>query len=907
MKAVAIFGIARDSSGSAFLGVITETNVSAHLPDMHLIHTVTQAHYLSLTSSTACPFSAFQLIGNHYFCQTYDLTQLFPSVSGHNPEFVWNRKWIDPFRRIGLAHCCCSLIQGIAITSSFIGHTLTVTYLVRRSAANSGTRYNSRGLDAKNNAGNEVECELIIVDQNRFWSHGWRRGSPPIRWRTELKTKLSKPTHRVDNDCTRGTLEYFEKLRSTLNIRQIRVISLLETSPGKSEVGLHNALKQAVEDIGIPFIAFDANRILEERGSIGCQQEFEQMIEPLIDLATGTVDPVLLESPQGSLNRYNCADSLDRTNLVTFYLSIVCMKRWGAGQLMIDFLAKAFLASGNIVSILSTNTDAIKVEAIRAFAPSIPPAQSDAAVTLERRLQNVAFDPIRNEALLFFAYPPAFPPVIWFDPPHLTVFGDFPVKLFDAVPITIEIGGALEVVVLLPRPVFLRAISIRTCTAESFMVHGDAEEILGIRTIPQTSATCIFTFDGCFATRFLTLRFFVSTSTFCCGNIAIAGEIPGDSIVKQTIEWTSESNAEFGGAVQQFVGSARTLRDLLLLERSRLSFKISDDVLFDLSSRYLINPYVWNTRARLLSASRTGCAFCGIAGPIMDRFSQNSHFSSLIVRNQEGDLLCCAQCLDVASAVSHLAETFQSEYLTTVAAPAFETVLSLPEQRESLSVISRLQTASFSDQTKNCLLGENCESIHIPGSTLLRLHFHGYAIISSIVIYAAGELDVEFGQEHTVLSGEGQATFNFEKELIGLTVQFHFRNPAEVTKIECIGRLVEHYHPRYESLEFHVNLAFQEQESEWFAPSRTALYRFQSVKTVRGVSFSIINQDVQRVVLCCTLKGDLTAWEVLTLPRVETRSILFYPIGPYTSDQVQVHYTDCLPRIQPHKIMFHIE
>jgi hypothetical protein len=38
-----------------------------------------------------------------------------------------------------------------------------------------------------------------------------------------------------------------------------------------------------------------------------------------------------------------------------------------------DFLARAFVAAGNVVSLLSTKSSALKVDAIRAFAPSLPP------------------------------------------------------------------------------------------------------------------------------------------------------------------------------------------------------------------------------------------------------------------------------------------------------------------------------------------------------------------------------------------------------------------------------------------------------------------------------------------------------------------------------------------------------
>jgi hypothetical protein len=153
-------------------------------------------------------------------------------------------------------------------------------------------------------------------------------------------------------------------------------------------------------------VVFDVNKKLEEMGSAATKAEFETIIEPLIDFTSGTLEPFVVEHKQSSFNRYNCADSLDRVNLCGFYTALVCLKKWSIGQSVVDFLAKAFIASGNIISALSTNTSAIKIEAIRAFAPSIPPSASDTAVTLERRVQNVAFDAGRNEKFYLFTRPP---------------------------------------------------------------------------------------------------------------------------------------------------------------------------------------------------------------------------------------------------------------------------------------------------------------------------------------------------------------------------------------------------------------------------------------------------------------------------------------------------------------------
>jgi hypothetical protein len=43
-------------------------------------------------------------------------------------------------------------------------------------------------------------------------------------------------------------------------------------------------------------------------------------------------------------------------NLVTFYTAMVCQKRSRHAQPLMDFLARAFVASGNVISLLSAKS-----------------------------------------------------------------------------------------------------------------------------------------------------------------------------------------------------------------------------------------------------------------------------------------------------------------------------------------------------------------------------------------------------------------------------------------------------------------------------------------------------------------------------------------------------------------------
>jgi hypothetical protein len=332
-------------------------------------------------------------------------------------------------------------------------------------------------------------------------------------------------------------------------------------------------------------------------------------------------------------------------------------------------------------------------------------------------------------------------------------------------------------------------------------------------------------------------------------------------------------------------------------------FHISERVLVDLGVKYLVNPYLWDANSRIVSAPRNKCAFCGEARTIAATFRQNPLVSSLIVKDPDGDLSCCHGCKSVAQSVADLSETLQN-CATPVRIPPFEPPLTLPEQSSAGTILSQASTASFSDQALNCLLGENENPVTIPANSVLRLYFQQYPIISSIVLFAAAEPVINFGQEHTLTQGDGKWLFTFPSALIGSIVTLRFANPAEVLKIECLGRFVQNEPPFCTLGVFPSNRAFQDYEYEWNSVTRTAVCRFRSPVCVKRISFCVCNPEVQNLMLCFSLGDVRTACELLQLPRVEKGANLSYPLSNYQCDQVHVFYTDRLVRVRPHRIGF---
>jgi hypothetical protein len=902
---IGLLGVAQSTSGAAYLGIVTAATVTGRLPPDHIIQTVTEVRYLPLNSTESCPFEGFQLPNNHYFCQSYDLTQTFPGMEIENSEFVWNSEWKAPFRRLGLGFCCISLIQGVALTGSFRSDGFWITHLLRRSCLNGGTRYCSRGLNEEGDPGNEVEGELVFWDGTKFWTHWWRRGSAPIRWRTELKTSFSAPLHLPEDDASRGTADYFKRLRAKVPL--IRVVSLLETSSRKGEFQLHTALQKALEELEIPFIVFDVNEVLKELGPIRCQAEFEKVIESFVDWTVGTLDPLLVEGVQAGLNRYNCADSLDRTNLITFFVALMCVKQWHPDQTIVDFLAKAFVTSGNVVSSLSTNTNAIKVEAFRAFSPSLGWALSDTAVTLERRIQNVAFDPSRNEILHLFVRPPPLPGTVALDFAHLGIMGDFPFQLFQTTEAQFLLSDARETTILLPRELRLRSVTLHACTAESFLAVGDGDHVFGVHPVPETTSPCAYVFSDSFITRFLTLRFFAPREGFICGHIRIACEIPEAQIHRIKLEMNGDVDEDFTEFIDEYLQTQGTIGDCLVLERNRFNCRISEKSFFDACSRYLVNPFVFDAAARLLAPPPTGCAFCGKDYLIVDHFRQNPLVPATVLLDPTGPLACCSECRSFVETVLSLSDIYAMELLEPEPVPDYQPVLTLPEP----SIISTTSTASFSDIAWNSLLGDDGPPITFPVDTVFHLFFVRRAILSSVIVASDTTPLVTFPKSADISqSAPNEFIFTFPEDCATQQITFSLKGPATVSSVKANGRFVSTDASEWPPARVVVDFSIPERDCEWSELTRTAVYRFENMQRLRRVLVTVVEPHVQNLILWFLVEGEdskTRQCEQLTLPRTSRGSKLYFSWNRYSFDEVRVFYTDRVARFVPHRLGFDCE
>lgn len=314
--------------------------------------------------------------GKHYFCETRDITRPFPShASVRNPdeEFVWNQWFSTPFRRIGLDQHCVILLQGFAECRNFgsLGQQEGIVALIaRRSRLHPGTRYLARGINSCYSTGNEVECEQIVWVRKRggqsvgFNSYLWRRGTIPIWWGAELKmTAAEAEIYVAERDPYKGSAEYYQRLSKRYDKRDsekksplvpIVCINLLRNGEGKSEAILVHHFEESINHIRstgklpntrVHLINYDWHATIKLKGEQRTIERLWYLLKaPTISIGIsegdylpsrhrmkdcqGEViyndddDPVgafCLRAHQNGIIRFNCADSLDRTNAASYF------------------------------------------------------------------------------------------------------------------------------------------------------------------------------------------------------------------------------------------------------------------------------------------------------------------------------------------------------------------------------------------------------------------------------------------------------------------------------------------------------------------------------------------------------------------------------------------------------------
>ncbi|XP_042477726.1 probable phosphoinositide phosphatase SAC9 [Macadamia integrifolia] len=328
--------------------------------------------------------SELDIDGKHYFCETRDITRPFPScmpLQNPDDEFVWNRWLAMPFKDIGLPQHCVILLQGFAESRVFRSSGQQegiVALTARRSRLHPGTRYLARGLNSCFSTGNEVECEQLVWVPRRsgqsvpFNRYLWRRGTIPIWWGAELKITAAEAEIYVSSSHPyKGSLQYYQRLSRRYDAQNLEItaavsqnkkpsvpvvcVNLLRNGEGKSESILVQHFEESLNHIRstrklpctrIHLINYDWHATIKYKGE---QQTIEGLWKHLkkptiaVGISDGDYLPsrqrlkdcqgevvcnedfqgaFCLRSHQNGVVRFNCADSLDRTNAASYFGSL---------------------------------------------------------------------------------------------------------------------------------------------------------------------------------------------------------------------------------------------------------------------------------------------------------------------------------------------------------------------------------------------------------------------------------------------------------------------------------------------------------------------------------------------------------------------------------------------------------
>mmetsp|Transcript_40321 Transcript_40321/g.114154 ORF Transcript_40321/g.114154 Transcript_40321/m.114154 type:complete len:819 (+) Transcript_40321:201-2657(+) len=322
----------------------------------------------------------FPLDGAHFFCETADATRPFPSE--HSPsdpawEWVWNRWLSSPLRALNLHDVCPNLQQGMAEArqlEDLSGQPWVLGEISRRSRLHAGTRYLARGLNCMSAAANEIECEQLVWripsgggEAVQWSNYFWRRGSVPIWWGVEIKNAGMGEAGITINpkDTYRGTAKYFKRVQRRYVPRQsaseepsaelqgstvpVVCINLLRCAMGRAELVLSEHFHEAMRHVRrldpatqVKVLNFDWHATVKSLGEHSAVEGLWSLLtsmQPGMGISCGTMVPapcspaaesglvttwpgswqMRWQREQRGLFRFNCADSLDRTNVASYF------------------------------------------------------------------------------------------------------------------------------------------------------------------------------------------------------------------------------------------------------------------------------------------------------------------------------------------------------------------------------------------------------------------------------------------------------------------------------------------------------------------------------------------------------------------------------------------------------------
>ncbi|KAL9658605.1 hypothetical protein ABK040_006142 [Willaertia magna] len=333
---------------------------------------------------------------------------------------------------------------------------INLCIICRKSCLNPGTRYFARGLNDKSSPGNEYEVEQVLwrnIEGNiTFSSYVWRRGTVPIHWSSQINSAVQDANIVISEKPYENIDIYYKRLIDRYNQSPITIINLLrakEVHPEEANLTFHfkeslKVVKKLIAIDQLEMLEFDWHTIHKVEGVDGAVKKLWELSSPKIrnnGVSTGilrvtsnnAIVDMKLWKKQNGIIRVNCADSLDRTNLVCFFISIQVIAEqcrqlgvslcdpngdFSESYKSLDYslqqvrdtfdpnillkLAEIYVNVGDVCAKLYTNTVAMHTSPMREFAQHLGAAPNNTKLIVERRIQNVLKDKVRQQQYEMF-------------------------------------------------------------------------------------------------------------------------------------------------------------------------------------------------------------------------------------------------------------------------------------------------------------------------------------------------------------------------------------------------------------------------------------------------------------------------------------------------------------------------
>jgi hypothetical protein len=168
-------------------------------------------------------------------------------------KFFWNRHLLGPL----LSDECHQFI--VPLVSGFVGSVMlyesspvNVILLSRLSTEKAGTRYWSRGVDAKGNVAIEVETDVIAITPQKTASYRLVRGSVPLMWSQHQLHVIREPSVNLNEILSPPSIQglrfHFDRLKSRYG-GGIDIVDLIDREATKERFELSHAYELAIKDL----------------------------------------------------------------------------------------------------------------------------------------------------------------------------------------------------------------------------------------------------------------------------------------------------------------------------------------------------------------------------------------------------------------------------------------------------------------------------------------------------------------------------------------------------------------------------------------------------------------------------------------------------------------------------------